>query len=439
MGWREIGPVPWDVWYDELNAVNSPILEEGMAPWTAAGAHSGLALAQLFVESQGGTVGRLVTKNKPFGTNPKNPLGLRPRRPPVGEGASGTIDLAGAGTFLTFGTWAACVKAWLGRVTDPAYAYADTDTLEEYIHKYAPNGDGANNEAEYVASVRQKIARWGLSDQGATVPATIDYSSLPFPVKVDLISPSQTNQRPGIAMIPQSTTWHETGNINAGAGARMHRNWLHNGAPGALDTQVSFHFVVDDDEVYQLIPLNEVAWHAGDGNGNGNMHSIAFECSVASDDNLAKAQDNQARLIALVHKTLGLGGSTNNFMHQHWSGKNCPAKLLAEPGGVARVHGLIDRYMGAMPGPTPPSAELLPGMDVALLTKVWSPSGIAPDVNGPVFKLYLAEAKKTGQWPVPMTPFPAKEGTKSYWRFDNGLMIWRPNDQTPVAILRSAP
>ena len=55
-------------------------------------------------------------------------------------------------------------------------------------------------------------------------------------------------------------------------------------------------FQVDDDSIYQSLPTNEVGWHAGDGNGSGNMKSIGIEICVNSDGNFKRAVENAAWL-----------------------------------------------------------------------------------------------------------------------------------------------
>lgn len=57
-------------------------------------------------------------------------------------------------------------------------------------------------------------------------------------------------------------TIHDTGNNSLGATAQMHTNYLNNQNPAA-----SWHYTVDQNEVHQHLPLDEVGWHAGDGTG----------------------------------------------------------------------------------------------------------------------------------------------------------------------------
>lgn len=165
-----------------------------------------------------------------------------------------------------------------------------------------------------------------------TTPVSLDYSSLSFPVEVRLIPAKQTHQRTGLALTPAYSTWHDTDNKAKGANAESHARWMAEGCPdnNGNPTDTSWHFTVDDGKAIQHIPLNEVAWHAGDGyNGPGNRTSIAIEECVNSDRDAAKTRRNAAELHAFLIKALKLQGGTVNALVQHnrWSGKDCPAEI----------------------------------------------------------------------------------------------------------------
>ncbi len=169
-------------------------------------------------------------------------------------------------------------------------------------------------------------------EKPVATPQYLDYSSLSFPVEVRLIPASHTHQRTGLGMTPAYSTWHDTDNTNAGATAEMHADWMFDGCRNDRGevTDTSWHFTVDDHKAIQHIPLNEVAWHAGDGyNGPGNRTSIAIEECVNRDRDAAKTRANAAELHALVIKELDLQGGTVNALKQHnfWSGKDCPLAI----------------------------------------------------------------------------------------------------------------
>ena len=81
------------------------------------------------------------------------------------------------------------------------------------------------------------------------------------------------NRRPKLAMVAEYITIHSTANPKSTA--QNERDWLTN--PQNSRT-ASWHIVVDEKEAIEAVPLNEVAWHAGDGrNGTGNRKSIGIE------------------------------------------------------------------------------------------------------------------------------------------------------------------
>ncbi|MEK3882068.1 N-acetylmuramoyl-L-alanine amidase [Paenibacillus sp. PL2-23] len=143
---------------------------------------------------------------------------------------------------------------------------------------------------------------------------------------VDYIPKStKNNRRPGIAMSATTITIHNTANPRSTA--RNERNWLTNTANNGT---ASFHIVIDEREAIECIPLNEVAWHAGDGSsaGSGNRTSIGIE--ITESGNYDATLDNASTLVASMLKDRGWG-TDRLRRHYDWSGKNCP-RLMNEDG-----------------------------------------------------------------------------------------------------------
>lgn len=122
------------------------------------------------------------------------------------------------------------------------------------------------------------------------------------------------NRRPGIAMQPTTITIHSTGNPRSTA--RNERAWLTN---PSNNRQASWHIVVDEKEAIEAIPLNEVAWHAG--NSTGNRTSIGIEICESGDR--VKTLGNAVKLTAKLLKERGWGMDKLR-RHYDWSGKVCP-------------------------------------------------------------------------------------------------------------------
>ncbi|WP_186312994.1 peptidoglycan recognition protein family protein, partial [Bacillus pumilus] len=90
--------------------------------------------------------------------------------------------------------------------------------------------------------------------------------------------------RPGNYMKPLYITVHNTANTAKGANAASHASFVKRSSTG-----VSWHYTVDENVIYQHLPLNENGWHAGDGRGTGNMKSIGIEICENADGNFEKA------------------------------------------------------------------------------------------------------------------------------------------------------
>ncbi|MBT9173172.1 MAG: N-acetylmuramoyl-L-alanine amidase XlyA [Syntrophomonadaceae bacterium] len=131
-----------------------------------------------------------------------------------------------------------------------------------------------------------------------------------------------SSRRPGLSRQPKTLTVHSTGNPRSTA--QNERAWLVN--PRNIRV-ASWHVAVDEKEAVEAIPLNEVAWHAGDGRqGEGNAYSIAVEICESGDR--AKTLDNAARVIAALLREQGLT-MADVVQHFNWNKKNCPRILRA--------------------------------------------------------------------------------------------------------------
>ena len=132
--------------------------------------------------------------------------------------------------------------------------------------------------------------------------------------------PKDFSRRSGLALRPEGVTIHSTGNQKSTA-----RNEAENVCNN--DTRIaSWHFVVGDNVIYQVLPLDEVAWHAGDGrNGTGNRTTIAIEMVETGDRK--KVIENTVGLVRDLMKQYGFGPD-KVYKHNHWTGKNCPRILI---------------------------------------------------------------------------------------------------------------
>lgn len=136
-------------------------------------------------------------------------------------------------------------------------------------------------------------------------------------IKQQLIS--DTPYKYGRSNKKKYITIHETANTNKGADAQTHADLQSNGNSRAA----AWHWQVDDKEAIQSFDHDFQLWHAGDGLGNGNLHSIAIEICVNSDGDYGRAVQNAAELTQYIIDQEGIP-SFRVVQHHKWSGKNCP-------------------------------------------------------------------------------------------------------------------
>ena len=160
--------------------------------------------------------------------------------------------------------------------------------------------------------------------------------------------PKGNQNRPAHPMSPKYITIHDTGNASKGAGAKNHAIYAGRGV-----NEVGYHFVVDDKNIYQLLPLNENAWHAGDGgNGTGNRQSIAIEICENPESNRATAEKNAQQLTAYLMKKCGIPIG-NIRQHYDWNGKNCPHIIRARKNGWSDFVAAVKKEYEALTNPAP--------------------------------------------------------------------------------------
>ena len=95
--------------------------------------------------------------------------------------------------------------------------------------------------------------------------------------------------------------------------------------PDGANPQIGYHFMVSDSRIVQFIPLEYRTAHAGTCEGND---SIAIERLVNGNINFPMAIDNQAKLTATLMYMFNIP-IEHVVPHKYWSGKECPARLLA--------------------------------------------------------------------------------------------------------------
>ncbi|MBR7148659.1 MAG: N-acetylmuramoyl-L-alanine amidase [Firmicutes bacterium] len=146
-----------------------------------------------------------------------------------------------------------------------------------------------------------------------------------IPVTRDLLEEGIPG-RPGTLRTIRYVVIHETGNTAAGTNAANHNSYVHT---EAAKQKLSWHYTVDDHEIYQHLPDNEVGFHAGDRleEFGGNVCGIGIELCVNSDGDFETTLKNAAKLAARLMDVYDLK-MKDLTMHQDYSGKNCPQTLI---------------------------------------------------------------------------------------------------------------
>lgn len=89
------------------------------------------------------------------------------------------------------------------------------------------------------------------------------------------------------------------------------------------------HYLVDEDEVIQVLPLTQNAWHTGKGYDFGNLYTIAIEiCRSQMDWSIyKKAQDRAIGLMLEIMRLYDLDLS-NIYFHSDFNPRTtCPHRI----------------------------------------------------------------------------------------------------------------
>lgn len=122
---------------------------------------------------------------------------------------------------------------------------------------------------------------------------------------------------------------HNTGMAAPSATAKGLNDYIH-----STTRVASWHFSIDDHETYQHVPIDEVAWHAGDGSrrfgevweggiGGGNQNGVAIETCVYEGIDFNTCMRRLAKLVASLLIKYDLGFDRVK-QHYDFSGKDCP-------------------------------------------------------------------------------------------------------------------
>lgn len=124
------------------------------------------------------------------------------------------------------------------------------------------------------------------------------------------------------SMTPEYITIHSTGNLSSTA-----QNERDNLNRAGNTTSTGFHIVVDDKQAIECIPLDMMAYHAGDGtNGPGNTKTIGIE--ICESGNREKTIQNAVELVAGMLKERNWGIDKLRRHYDWTKSSGCP-RILA--------------------------------------------------------------------------------------------------------------
>lgn len=264
--------------------------------------------------------------------------------------------------------------------------------------------------------------------------------------------PWSNRNRPGWKLNP-GLSWrliqHTTGNTQPDADAEMHVRFVQQGGGSS---NVSFHIVVDDDlTVHQLLPFDEVGYHAGDGLDNywtdlGGWAGVAMElCVNMASDPARWLRAKQVACATWASVLIGDDrwdygtGSPQRFSVDRYDphfavsddGKWCPTQLLNEGNinrdGSGPLREAIRQLAGLGGGSVP--AGYPDGMDIGiarmLFGRVTGDDGknYAYNENGVVSKKWLERGNAKDTWPrlLEVRTF----DTRQYFVFSDGWTLFK--------------
>lgn len=161
-------------------------------------------------------------------------------------------------------------------------------------------------------------------------------------IVVNRLLPEDSPKRIGLMPNPKYITIHET-ELGTEKSPANYNYEMYQEKLMDKSNSIGYHFMIEANintisRIYQFLETDVSSRHTG--NPEGNQSSIGIERLVNVDTDMERAIDIQAELTAvLMHK---YNISIENVVpHKYWSGKECPARLLA--GMYGGWEGFIER------------------------------------------------------------------------------------------------
>lgn len=220
----------------------------------------------------------------------------------------------------------------------------DEDVFDDVVEVIKPKDEVILKVEDFLDHIYQpeisriKFNTYNNINQSYSLLYFIDVSDIKIDKK--LVDKKYKSTRPGT--LRDKIDWiviHDTGNNKPTATGLNHAQYITTSNPG-----VSWHYTIDESLIYQHIPDNEVAYHAGDGlrptgtkwysstykktnYGGGNYNGIGIETCVYNGIDYLETVVTTAKLAAKLLYQYNLPIESLK-RHYDFSGKNCPTVLI---------------------------------------------------------------------------------------------------------------
>lgn len=197
---------------------------------------------------------------------------------------------------------------------------------------------------------------------------------------------------------------HYTGNEGPDT-ARANASYFKN-----TDKEVSAHYVVDNNSIYQCVALKNVAWHCGGATTyysqcrNSTAIGIEMACTAGKYRIGSKAIELAAQLTAELCKLIGIKASTVDvYVIRHWdvTHKPCPEQMAGKDNAewaafLARVKAILNGDKEVETVSKTPIAGVATATAAQMVAYIKSVNPAVPQSVIGMIPLYLSEGKAEG-------------------------------------------
>ncbi len=187
------------------------------------------------------------------------------------------------------------------------------------------------NEMPQISKKEELFEEVKIEDTVDNLTQIIEYNNIEsgllnkaneFNLNVEYMLLDSNDKKVGEQMTPTYIVIHNTANSAPAINEAKYLN------SSANTSSTSFHFAVDDKDVYQTVNTDYNSWHAGNRNMNKKSIGIEIAKSTINDSDIKdKAIENGAKLTAMLMKYYNIP-IDNVITHYEVTGKDCPHDIL---------------------------------------------------------------------------------------------------------------